>query len=437
MIARYTRPEMGRVFADESRYAVWLRVEIALVEALEEEGMAPRGAAEAIRTRARVDVARIEAIESDVHHDVIAFLTAVAEHLGEEKRWLHYGLTSSDLVDTALALTLQDAGDRLAAGVDAVRALARDLAVKHRATLAVGRTHGVHAEPTAFGLKPLVWYAELTRQRARLDAARESMRVGQMSGAVGTCAHLAPSIEASALARLGLRPAPVSTQVIQRDRHAEFVSALANLGGTLEKIATEIRHLQRTEVLEAEEPFSEGQKGSSAMPHKRNPVRCERIAGLARLLRGYATAALENIALWHERDITHSSVERVILPDACIIADFMLAETAYVLGKMTVYPERMRANLESTGGLVYSQRVLLRLVEAGLTRDEAYRIVQGHALAAWKGDGIFRERIARDPDVQRRISAVELAELFDPSFYLRNVNALYARVLGAGELAHA
>ncbi len=437
MIPRYTRPEMERVFSDETRYAHWLRVEIALVEAIEERGIAPRGTAETIRRTARVDAARVDAIERKVHHDVIAFLTAVGESLGEEKRWLHYGLTSSDLVDSALALMLRDAGDVLRAGIERVRAVARDLAERHRTTLAIGRTHGVHAEPIVFGLKPLVWYAELTRQLARFDAARETVRVGQMSGAVGTCAHLPPEIEADALARVGLTPAPVSTQVIQRDRHAEFLTALANLGGTLEKIATEIRHLQRTEVLEAEEPFAEGQKGSSAMPHKRNPVRCERIAGLARLLRGYAVSGLENIALWHERDITHSSVERVILPDACATADFMLAETAFVLEGMVVYPSRMRANLESTGGLVYSQRVLLRLVEAGLTREEAYRIVQTHALAAWGGDGVFLDRIARDPSVAERIPATELAGLFDPSFYLRHVDALYARVLRTADAAHA
>jgi adenylosuccinate lyase len=430
VIARYSRERMARLFSDEARFATWLSVELALVETLEHAGIAPRGTAVAIRRDATIDLARIAAIEAEVQHDVIAFLTAAGEHLGDEKRWLHYGLTSTDLVDTAQALTLRAAGEILLADVAELRAILRRLALRYHDTPAIGRTHGVHAEPTVFGLKPLLWYAELGRHDERLRAALARLAVGQMSGAVGTCAHLAPEWEADALARLGLAPAPVSTQVLQRDRHAEFVCALANLGGTLEKIATEIRHLQRTEVLEVEEPFAVGQKGSSAMPHKRNPVACERVAGLARLLRGYATTALEDIALWHERDISHSSVERVILPDACLVTDFMLAEMTRVLDGLVVYPERMQANLERTGGLIYSQRLLLLLVERGMSREEAYALVQRHALAAWAGEGRFIERIASDEAVRARAPREEIAALFDPAYYFRNVPAIYDRVLG-------
>ncbi len=443
MIPRYSRDAMARVFAEDTRFAYWLDVEIALVEALEDAGIAPRGAAAAIRAGVRVDPARIAVIEETTHHDVIAFLTQIGEGLGDEKRWIHFGITSSDLVDTAQALQLRDAGRLLLDGVAAVRAACRRRAEEWRDLPTIGRSHGIHGEPTSFGLKPLLWYAELGRQETRLRAALDDLAVGQMSGAVGSCAHLEPAIESAALARLGLAAAPVSTQVLQRDRHAALLAALANLGGTLEKIAIEIRHLQRTEVLEAAEPFKQGQKGSSAMPHKRNPVDCERISGLARLLRSYAMAAFENQALWHERDISHSSVERVIFPDACLAADFMLAETCKVVDGFDVFPARVRANLELTGGLVYSQRVLLALVERGMTREAAYAIVQRHALAAWgdyerggRGEGdaparSFLERLSGDAEVTALVPRPDLAALFDPTYYLRHVPQLYARVLGS------
>ena len=443
MISRYTRAAMARVFAEDTRFAHWLAVEIALVEALEEAGIAPRGAAATIRTTAVLDLERIVAIEETVHHDVIAFLTQIGEGLGDEKRWLHFGITSSDLVDTAQALQLRDAGRLIVDGVRGLRAVCRRRADEWRDLPTIGRSHGIHGEPTSFGLKPLLWYAELERQERRLTAALDDLAVGQMSGAVGSCAHLAPAIEAAALARLGLTAAPVSTQVLQRDRHAAFLAVLANLGGTLEKIAVEIRHLQRTEVLEAAEPFKAGQKGSSAMPHKRNPVDCERVSGLARLLRSYAMAGFENQALWHERDISHSSVERVIFPDACILADFMLAEITHVLDGLEIFPARVTANLELTGGLVYSQRVLLLLVERGMTREAAYALVQAHALAAWgdyerggRGAGgeaprSFLERLAADAAVAALVPRPDLAALFDPAYYLRHVPLLYDRVLGS------
>ncbi|MGE5175331.1 MAG: adenylosuccinate lyase [Hyphomicrobiales bacterium] len=436
MIPRYSRPAMAALFADEARYRTWLEVELAAAEAMERRGDVPAGAAARVRKAAVIDPRRIDELEATLRHDVIAFLTQVAETAGPDARFLHLGMTSSDLVDTALALTLVRATDLLRGEVASLRATTRDLAVRHRDTIMVGRTHGIHAEPITFGLKVLVWYEELGRALARLDAAREAIAVGKLSGAVGTHAHLSPELEEDVMASLGLRPEPVATQVVQRDRHAELLAALAILGASVEKMALEIRHLQRTEVLEAEEPFREGQKGSSAMPHKRNPVNCERICGLARILRANAHAALENVALWHERDISHSSVERVILPDAFLVADFMVSQMREVLAGLHVYPERMRENLERTRGLVYSQRALLALTTAGLTREAAYAIVQRHAMAAWKEPPDLKTRLLRDPEVAAVLRPEEVARCFDPSHFVRHVNQIFDRVLGASVAAN-
>src|SRR6185295_14789181 len=381
MIERYTRPEMGRVWSEESRLGRWLEVELAFVDVLAERGEVPAAAARALRTGARVDVSRMRAIEDVVKHDVIAFVSAVAETVGDEGRYLHLGLTSSDVVDTAFALQLRDAADLLLAGLDRLRAAVRAQALKHKHTPMIGRTHGMHAEPITFGLKCASWYAELSRDRRRLAAARAEIAFGKLSGAVGTFANHDPSVEAAILARLDLQPEPIATQVVPRDRHAVYFTTLAILGGTLERIATEIRHLQRSEVGEAAEPFGSGQKGSSAMPHKRNPILAENVCGIARLVRGYATAALENIALWHERDISHSSVERVIAPDATIALDFALARMAGVVEGLEVRAEAMAANLARTSGAVFSEQVLLALVRKGVARDQAYRWIQRHALA--------------------------------------------------------
>ncbi len=427
MIERYGHPRMRAIWSDAHRLAIWLDVELAATEAREAEGQVPAGTARAIRAQARIDVARMDAIEAEVHHDVIAFLSMIAESGGEGCRHLHAGLTSSDLVDTALAVQIAEAGAVLRESLAGLRRRAHALAVAHRMTPMVGRTHGVHAEPITFGLKCLIWSETLGRDLVRLDAALAGVAVGKLSGAVGTFAHLTPAIEAHALAVLGLAAEPVANQIVQRDRHAALLGALAVAGGTMDRIALEIRHLQRTEVGEAGEPFSEQQKGSSAMPHKRNPVRCERVCGLARLLRGYAQAAFENQALWHERDISHSSVERVILPDAFLAADFMAREMDDVLGGLRVDPARMRRNLEAGGGLVFSQRVLLALTDAGLPRDDAYRIVQRHALAAADGDGAFRQRLEADPEVRERLDQAALATCFDLAPYFRHVDDLFAR----------
>jgi adenylosuccinate lyase len=432
MISRYTRPEMGALWSDEARYARWLRVELAVCEAYARRGLIPSEALARLRARARVDPVRVAEIEARVRHDVIAFLTNLEEAIGDDSRFVHVGLTSSDVVDTALALTLVEAADRLLAGLDRLREALRALALRHRDTLTVGRTHGVHAEPTTFGLKALGWWAEAGRNRERLVRAREAVRVGKISGAVGNFAHVSPDVEEEVCGALGLLPAPVSTQVIQRDRHAEFVGSCAIVASSLEKIAVEIRGLQRTEILEVEEPFEEGQKGSSAMPHKRNPVSCEQISGLARVLRAHAGAALEDIALWHERDISHSSVERIILPDTTILLDYLLAQTARVLEGLRVSPERMRENLERSYGLVYSQRVLLALAESGLPRQVAYDLVQRNAMRAWEERRSFRECLEADPEVTRHLPPETLKAAFDPAWFLRNVDAVYRR-LGLGE----
>jgi adenylosuccinate lyase len=429
MITRYSRPEMRALFSETGRFSIWLEVELAHLQTLEEAKIAPAGVTARARSRAAFDVGRIDALEATLHHDVIAFLTDVGNSLGDDRTYLHFGMTSSDLVDTALALQIQRARPSIDQGLRAAGARLRALALAHRDTVCVGRTHGVHAEPTTFGLKALGWYNEMGRQHARLTAAFDDLAYGKISGAVGTAAHLAPDLEVQTLARLGLRAEPAATQVVPRDRHAALLCALAGLGASMERIAVEIRHLQRTEVREAEEPFARGQKGSSAMPHKRNPILCERISGLARLLRGNAHAALENVALWHERDISHSSVERVILPDSLILVDYLIDRLGFVLAGLAVFPERMRANLESSGGLVYSQRVLLALTEALGVRESAYQIVQAAAMRVWEEGGTLQDRLAADPAVRQKISPERLAELFDPGYYLRNLDAIYERSL--------
>ena len=426
---------MGRIWTDENKYRCWLQVESAASTVLAEDGVIPAAAAEAIATKASFSVARIQEIEAEVKHDVIAFTTAVAETLKDqgldaESRWLHYGLTSNDIVDTAQALQVAEASALLRAGLMGMLVVLKRRAVEFKHTPTIGRTHGIHAEPTTFGLKLLNWYAEMERNLARFDAAAEEMRVGKLSGAVGTFGHLKPEHEEKICARLGLKPAPVATQVIQRDRHAAYISTLAILGSTLDKIAVEVRHLQRTEVREAQEYFSEKQKGSSAMPHKKNPITSEQISGLARVLRANAQAALEDIALWHERDISHSSVERVIFPDSTILADYLLAKTTDLIDRLLVYPERMKKNLELTGGLIFSGQLLLDLAEAGMLREDAYRLVQSHAMRAWKEDLNFREEVAHDPAITKLLSAEKLAKTFDYTRQLGNVDAIFKRVLG-------
>jgi adenylosuccinate lyase len=427
VIDRYTRPAMGRIWSEEAKYEAWLRVELAVCEAYARRGRIPADAMARIRERARVDVRRILEIQTRVKHEMIALLTSLEEQLGADSRFVHIGLTSSDVWDTATAMQLRDSADLLIAGQRRLHAALRGLALRHKDTLCVGRTHGVHAEPTTFGLKVALWYAESARTLERLARAREVISVGQISGAVGTFVHVEPELEEEVCRALGLAPAPVTNQVIQRDRHAEFMAMLAVAAASLEKIGLEIRGLQRTEVLEAEEPFSEGQKGSSAMPHKRNPELAERICGLARLVRSNALAALENVALWHERDISHSSVERVILPDTTIVLDYMLDLTAFVIEGLAVYPDRMADNLERSYGLVYSQRVLLKLTDAGLARQTAYELVQKHAMRAWKERRPFQTLLAEDPDVAKHLSPADLKDCFDPSWYLRNVDAIFRR----------
>jgi len=430
LIPRYTRAAMGRIWTDEAKYRAWLEVETTASEVLADDGMVPAEAARAIRERGRIDVERIREIEAEVKHDVIAFTTAVAEHVGPESRWLHYGLTSNDVVDTAQALQIKSASALLREDIEKLMAVLKKRALEFKTTPTIGRTHGMHAEPTTFGLKLLNWYAEMRRNLERLTAAAEQMRVGKLSGAVGTFGHLRPDQEERICAKLGLEPAPIATQVIQRDRHAHYIATLAVLTATLDKIATEVRHLQRTEVREAEEYFSEKQKGSSAMPHKRNPITAEQISGLARVVRANAQAAFENVALWHERDISHSSVERVILPDSTILADYLLAKTADLIEKLMVYPARMTKNLESTGGLIFSGQLLLDLAEAGMLREDAYRLVQKHAMNAWQNDLVFRDLVGADPAITGKLSAEKLARTFDLQRQLGNVDAIFLRVLG-------
>ena len=431
MIARYTRPEMGRIWSEENKFRQWLAVEVAATEILAEAGLVPRQAAQAIREKADFDLGRIYQIEAEVKHDVIAFTTAVAEKIGPESRWLHYGLTSNDVVDTAQALQVKAASAIIAEDLKKLREVLRRRAMEFKHTPMVGRTHGMHAEPITFGLKLANWYAEIDRDLARFERAAEEMRVGKLSGAVGNFAHLDPELEEKICSRLGLEAAPISSQVIQRDRHANYLATLAVIASSLDKIAVEIRHLQRTEVREAEEFFSEKQKGSSAMPHKRNPVNFEQVSGLARVVRSNAQAALENVALWHERDISHSSVERIILPDSTILADYMLARMATLIETLVVYPGRMAANLESTGGLVFSGQLLLDLVESGtLAREDAYRIVQRHAMRAWQNGDNFRQLIEQDPEIASRVSKEQIGRAFDLKRQLRNVDTIFERVFG-------
>ena len=434
MIDRYTRPAMGRIWTEENKYRCWLQVESAASAVLAEDGVIPEPAARAIETKGSFSVDRIREIEAEVKHDVIAFTTAVSESLkaqglGEESRWLHYGLTSNDIVDTAQALQIKESSRHIRTGLTSLLEVLKRRALEFKHTPTIGRTHGIHAEPTTFGLKLLNWYAEMQRNLARFDAAAEDMRVGKLSGAVGTFGHLKPEHEERICERLGLRPDPIATQVIQRDRHAAYISALAIIGSTLDKIAVEVRHLQRTEVREAQEYFSEKQKGSSAMPHKKNPITSEQISGLARVLRGNAQAAFENVALWHERDISHSSVERVIFPDTTILVDYLLAKTTDLIDRLLVYPERMKKNLESTGGLIFSGQLLLDLAEAGMLREDAYRLVQAHAMRAWKEDLVFREEVARDEKITSLLTPEKLAKTFDYTRQLGNVDAIFRRVL--------
>jgi len=435
MIERYTRPEMGRIWGEESKYRAWLDVELASSEALAETGQVPADAARLLRKHADFDVARIQQIEARVKHDVIAFTTAVAEKMAtaghaEASRWFHYGLTSNDVVDTSQALLVARASAVILNGLNTLAEVVKTKACEHKNTIQIGRTHGVHAEPITFGLKLALWYDELRRGRDRFAAAAEEMRVGKISGAVGTFGHIGPEAEEKICARLGLKPAPIASQVISRDRHASYVSALALIAATLEKISLEIRHLQRTEVREAEEPFAAGQKGSSAMPHKRNPVTCEQICGLARVVRSNAQAALENIALWHERDISHSSVERIILPDSTTLVDYMLAKTEWLVSGLRVYPERMKKNLDLTRGLVFSGQVLLDLAASGMLREQAYKLVQDHAMYCWEHDGDFRATIEADPQVAQFLTAEQIAESFSVSRQLANVDRIFARVFG-------
>ncbi len=428
MIERYTRPAMGRIWGEEAKYTAWLRVELAVCEAYARRGRIPADALARIRQKSRVDVRRILEIQDRVKHEMIALLTSLEEQLGTDSRFVHIGLTANDVWDTALAVQLRDAADLLIAGQERLRAALGDLARRHKDTLIVGRTHGVHAEPTTFGLKVAVWYVEAGRNLERLRRARDVVAVGKLSGAVGNFAHVDPDIEDEVCRELGLEPAPVSTQVVQRDRHAEFCTTLAIAAASLEKIALEVRGLQRTEVLEAQEPFAEGQKGSSSMPHKRNPELSERICGLSRVIRSNAQAALENVALWHERDISHSSVERVILPDSTILLDYLLDLTAFILEGLDVDPARMAENLDKSYGLVYSQRVLLKLTDAGLARQVAYEIVQRNAMRAWRERRSFLELLAAEPEVSGRLTADELKACFDPAWYLRHVDAIFKRI---------
>ncbi len=419
---------MGGIWEDENKFRIWLEIEILACEAQAQLGVIPAEAVDVIRAKAKFDVDRILQIENEVKHDVIAFLTNVGEHVGPESRFIHLGMTSSDILDTALAVQMKQSAERLVKDLEALRTVLARRAKEFKHTPMIGRTHGIHAEPTTLGLKLALWYAETERNIERVRSALRTISVGQISGAVGTYAHLDPSVERYVCEKLGLRPAPISTQVLQRDRHAEFMNTLAVCGCSLEKFATEIRHLQKTEVLEVEEYFSKGQKGSSAMPHKRNPITCERIAGLSRVLRGNALASMENVALWHERDITHSSVERVIIPDSCILLDYMLAEFTKIAEELLVYPDHMRANIDRTRGLIYSQDVMLALTQKGLKREDAYRLVQDEAMKVWKSDQSFRDLLEQRQEVTQHLSKVELDKLFDPKRSLTHVDYIFEQV---------
>jgi len=433
MIPRYTRAQMAQVWAPETRFRIWFEIEAHAADAMAELGLIPKSAAKTIwekGAKAEFDVARIDAIEREVKHDVIAFLTHLAEHVGPEARFVHSGLTSSDILDTCFNVQLVRAADLLLADLDGLLAALKRRAFEHKLTPTVGRSHGIHAEPTTFGLKLAQAYAEFARAKERMARARTEVATCAISGAVGTFANVDPRVEAYVAAKMGLSPEPISTQVIPRDRHAMYFATLAVVASSLERLATEVRHLQRTEVLEAEEYFSEGQKGSSAMPHKRNPVLSENITGLARMVRSYCLPAMENVALWHERDISHSSVERMIGPDATVTLDFALARMTGLIDKLVVHPENMRRNLDRLGGLIHSQRVLIALTQKGAAREDAYRLVQGHAMAVWQGKGDFRTLLRDDPQVAKALTPIELDALFDLEFHLKHVDTIFARVFG-------
>ncbi len=430
MIERYTLPRMGAVWTQKRKYATWLQVELAACEALEETGEVPKGVARHVKRKVTINPDRIGEIERITKHDVIAFLESIAEQAGPKARYLHTGLTSSDILDTGLALQLVEAVEIILEDLDALLDVLRAQAFGHKDTVMVGRSHGIHGEPVSLGFKFTIWYEEFTRQRKRLITAGEDIAVGKLSGAMGTFAHLPPHVEQTVCAKLGLQPAPVSNQVVQRDRHAAFLTTLALIAASIEKVAVELRHLQRTEVLEAEEYFSPGQKGSSAMPHKRNPVGSENLCGLARIIRANSLAALENVALWHERDISHSSVERIIMPDSTILLDYMLVRLTNLLEYLVVYPERMLKNLNLTGGLVYSQRLLVALVNKGIERKAAYEAVQRNAMEAWEGQGTFQDLVAQDPLIAKKLKPAEIHACFEPQSYLRHLDHVYRRVFG-------
>ena len=432
MIERYTRPRMGAIWTEEAKFARWLEIEILACEAMAEMGKIPAEAAAAIREKGAFDIDRILEIEETVGHDVIAFLTSVAEHVGAPSRYVHMGMTSSDILDTGLAMAMKEAGGILREDLVEMHGVLERRAREFKGTPCIGRSHGIHAEPTSFGLKLLLWHQEIGRSMGRLERAIETISVGQISGAVGTFAHLDPQVEEYVCARLGLKPAAVSTQVLQRDRHAEYMTTLAVIASSLDKIATELRNLQRTDILEVEEPFGAGQKGSSAMPHKRNPILGERVAGLARVLRGNALAAMENVALWHERDITHSSVERVIVPDSTILLDYMCSKLTFVLAGLNVYPENMLANINRTRGLVFSQSLLLALVETGVSREESYGLVQRAAMSVWNSDCNFLDAVLDSAEIREHLGEAEINSCFDLDRQLRNEDAIFARALGPG-----
>ena len=430
MIPRYSREKMAAIWSQENKYAKWLDVEVAACEAMVKLGLAPAAAVDNIKAKAVINVARIDEIEAVTRHDVIAFVSSLTEVIGEDGRFIHMGLTSSDVLDTALAVQLKEASDLLLEDLDDLLAVLKRRALEHKKTLMIGRSHGIHAEPITFGLKLALWYAEMRRNRARLERAREAVSCGKISGAVGTFSFVDPFVEEYVCKKLGLTPAPVASQIVQRDRHAEFFSTLAIIASSLDKFAQEIRLLQRTEVREAEEYFSPGQKGSSAMPHKRNPVLSENISGLARLVRSYAIAALEDVALWHERDISHSSVERVIAPDATIVLDFMLGRFTGLMDRLVVYPDRMLANLNMTHGVIFSQRVLLSLIEKGTTREDAYAIVQENAMKSWQEGTEFRKLLGQDERVQKHLNAADLDVIFDVNHFLKHLDYIFERVFG-------
>ncbi|MDD3269789.1 MAG: adenylosuccinate lyase [Syntrophomonadaceae bacterium] len=427
MIERYTLPEMGKIWSEDNKLNNWLQIEVAACEAWAELGKIPAAAVKVIKERAAFNCKRIAEIEAQVHHDVIAFLTSVAEHVGDDSKYIHYGMTSSDILDTGLAMQMRDASAIILGKLERLKAVAADKARQYKYTLNIGRTHGVHGEPTTFGLKMALWYTELERDIKRLEEAQEVAAYGAISGPVGNFALLDPRVEEYVCSKLGLKPCPVSTQIIQRDRHAQFMTTLAVIASSLEKMATEIRNLQRTEILEVEEPFQKGQKGSSAMPHKRNPMMSERVAGLSRVIRGNAMAALENVALWHERDLTHSSVERVIIPDSCILLDYVLEKFIAIVQGLVVYPDNMMFNLNKTKGLAFSQQLMLALIGKGLLREDAYQLVQRNAMQSWGERLDFQELVAQDEDITRHLSIEEIDQIFDLSIYTANVDYIFKR----------